>query len=193
MVEFSKQTSSLIIIRLLLLLYVAKGSTSLNLREKWMILNQVSKPCKGKPNSHAWNIQWSFQSNCLPFISTCGSVPPQATVEPYAHPMCRTYVYSATTWPYSCPLCGTYSRTSVRVRKTKLRVVGGYVHSSGRLVTRRTSYHISRHVASTFKRLTTATTHYDLIKFSSTQMGFLPKSWIIITTPSIILIVVAGM
>jgi hypothetical protein len=34
MVELFKQTSSLIIIRLLLLLYVAKGLSSLNLREK---------------------------------------------------------------------------------------------------------------------------------------------------------------
>jgi hypothetical protein len=124
MVELFKQTSFLIIIRLLLLLYVAKGSSSLNLREKRMILNRISKPYKGKPNSHAWNIQWSFRSNRLPFIPTRGSVPPQATVGPYAHPMCMTYVCSATTWPYSCPLCRMYSHTSVHVRKTKLRVVG---------------------------------------------------------------------
>jgi hypothetical protein len=51
-------------------------------------------------------------------------------------------------------------------------VVGGYVHSSGRLVTRLTAYHISRHVVSTFKRLATATTHCDLIKISSTQTGY---------------------
>jgi hypothetical protein len=183
----------LIIVRLLLLLYVAKGSSSLNLREKQTILNRISKPCKGKPNSHAWSIQWSFRSNRLPFFPTRGSVPPQATVGPYAHPMCRTYVCSATTWPYSYPLCRTYSRTSVCMQKTKLRVVGGFVHSSGWSVTRLTAYHISRHVASTFKHLTTATTHRDLIKFSSTQTGFLPRSWIRITTPSVILIVVAGM
>jgi hypothetical protein len=42
MVELFEQTSFLIIIRLLLLLYVAKGSSSLNLREKRMILNQIS-------------------------------------------------------------------------------------------------------------------------------------------------------
>jgi hypothetical protein len=42
MVELFKKTSSLIIIRLLLLLYVAKGSSSLNLREKWTILNRIS-------------------------------------------------------------------------------------------------------------------------------------------------------
>jgi hypothetical protein len=54
---FSKGIKCLIIIRLLLLLYVAKGSSSLNLHEKWTILNRISQPCKGKPNSHAWNIQ----------------------------------------------------------------------------------------------------------------------------------------
>jgi hypothetical protein len=109
MVELLKQTYSLIIIRLLLLHYVAKGSSRLNLREKRMILNRISKPCKGKPNSDAWNIQRSFRSNHLPFIPTRGSGPPQATVGPYAHPMCRTYVCSTTTWPYSCPRCETYS------------------------------------------------------------------------------------
>jgi hypothetical protein len=190
MVNLFKQTSSLIIIRLLLLLYVAKGSSSLNLYEKRTILNQISKPCKGKPNLHTWNIQWLFWSNRLPFIPTRRLVPPQATIGPYAHPMCRMYVYSVTTWPYSCPLCGTYSRTSVR-EKNQNTSGGGYVHSSSRSVTRLTAYHISRYVASTFKRLTTATTHCDLIKFSSAQTGFLPISWI--TTPSVILMVVTGM
>jgi hypothetical protein len=89
--------------------------------------------------------------------------------------MCRTYIYSATTRPYSCPLCGTYSRTLMRVRKTKLRVVGGYVHSSGRLVTRLTAYHNSRHVVSTFKHLTTTTTHCDLINFYPHRQGDLPS------------------
>jgi hypothetical protein len=41
MVELFKQTSSLITIMLLLLLYVAKGSSSLNLREKRTILNRI--------------------------------------------------------------------------------------------------------------------------------------------------------
>jgi hypothetical protein len=122
MVELLSKHHSLIIIRSLL--YVAKGSSSLNLREKRTIPNRISKPCKVKPNSHAWNIQRSFRSNSLPFIPTRGSGPPQATVGPYTHPMCRTYVCSATIWPYSCPLCGMYSRTSVHLRQTKLRVVG---------------------------------------------------------------------
>jgi hypothetical protein len=125
MVEPFRQTSSLVIIRLLLLLYVAKGSSSLDLHEKRTIQNRTFKPCKSKPNSHAWNIHRLFQSNRLPLIPTRGSVPPQAIVGRNAHPMCRTYTCSVTTWPYSYPLCGTYSRTLVHVWKTKLRVVGG--------------------------------------------------------------------
>jgi hypothetical protein len=124
MVELFKQSSSLFILRLHLLLYVAKGSSSLNLREKRTILNQFSKPCKGKPNSHAWNIQWLFRSNRLPSIPTRGSVPPQATVGPYAHQCAgRTSVarlHDRT--PFRCA-----ERTPARrcMWKTKLRVVGG--------------------------------------------------------------------
>jgi hypothetical protein len=50
-----------------------------------------------------------------------------------------------------------------------------YVHSSGRLVTRLTAFHISRHVVSTFKRLTTATTHCDLINFYQHRQGNLSR------------------
>jgi hypothetical protein len=63
---------------------------------------------------------------------------------------------------------------SVR-EKNQITSGGGYVHSSGRSDTRLTAYHISWHMASTFKRLTTGITHCDLIKFSSTQTGFLIK------------------
>jgi hypothetical protein len=149
---------------------VVEEISSLNLREKWTILNWISKTLQGKSNSHAWNIQRSFQSNRLPFIPTRGTGPPQAIVGPYAHPICKTYVCSATTWPYSYPLCRTYSRTSVRV-KNQITSGGRYVHSSGQLVTRLTAFHISRHVASTFKHLATTTTHYDLINFYRHKRG----------------------
>jgi hypothetical protein len=149
---------------------VAEGISTLNLREKRTILNQISKPCKGKPNSHAWNIQWSFRSNHLPFIPTRGTGPPQVTVGPYAYPMCRTYVCNTTTWPYSYPLCGTNSRTSVR-EKNQIMSGGRHVHSLGQLVNRLTAFHISRHVASTFKRLVTTTTHCDLINFYQHRQG----------------------
>jgi hypothetical protein len=55
--------------------------------------------------------------------------------------------------------------------KNQIMSGGRYVHSSGRLVTRLIAFHISRHVASTFKRLTTATTHYDLINFYQHRRG----------------------
>jgi hypothetical protein len=41
----------------------------------------------------------------------------------------------------------------------------------GRLVTRLTAYHISRHVASTFKRLATTTIICDLINFYRNRQG----------------------
>jgi hypothetical protein len=50
---------------------------------------------------------------------------------------------------------------------------GRYVHLPGRLVTRPTAYHISRHVASTFKRLTTATTHCDLSQIHQHRRGII--------------------
>jgi hypothetical protein len=50
---------------------------------------------------------------------------------------------------------------------------GRYVDSSGRLVTRLTAYHISRHVASTFKRLTTATAHCDLNQNHQLRRGII--------------------
>jgi hypothetical protein len=57
-----------LIIVLLLLLYVAKGSSSLNLREKWTILNRIS-PLQGKPNSHAWNIEKTISKHPFAFHS----------------------------------------------------------------------------------------------------------------------------
>jgi hypothetical protein len=47
MVELSQQTPSFIIIKLLLLLYVAKGSSSLNLREKRTIPELNFKTLQG--------------------------------------------------------------------------------------------------------------------------------------------------
>jgi hypothetical protein len=49
-----------------------------------------------------------------------------------------------------------------------------HVHLPGHSGTRLTAYHISRHVASTFKRLATTTTHCDLINFYQHRRGKLP-------------------
>jgi hypothetical protein len=128
------------------------------------------QPCKGKPNSHAWNIQRLFRSNRLPFIPGRGTGPPQATVGPYAHQLCNTYVCSATTWPYSCPQCGMHSRTSVH-EKNQITSGGRYVHLPADWLLGLPLYHISQHVASTFKRLATTTTRCDLNNFYQNRQG----------------------
>jgi hypothetical protein len=105
--------------------------------------------------------------------------------------VCRTYGCSATTTRTpGCP-CNTYSHMSNRVtRRTKIRVVGGMSTCRGRSVTRLTTYHISRHVASTFKRLATTTTHFNLKAFIKTdRVNF--QVMIQHMTLSVILIVVA--
>jgi hypothetical protein len=132
-----------------------------------MILNQISR-LQGKPNSHAWNIQRSFRSNRFSHIPGYGSGPPRATAGPYAHQLCRTYVCSATTWSYSCLLCRMHSHTLVRVynrnqnNRVAIQVLGLPL------------YQITRHVASTFKRLATTTTHCDLNNFYRNRQGKTP-------------------
>jgi hypothetical protein len=77
-------------------------------------------------------------------------------------------------------------RTPARrcVRKTKLRVVGGMSTCRADWLLGLPLYHISRYVASTFKRLATTTTHYDLNNFYQNRQGKPPGL-------SIILIVIA--
>jgi hypothetical protein len=64
------------------------------------------------------------------------------------------------------------------------------VHLPGHSGTRLTAYHISRYVASTFKRLATTTTHFDLKTFIQNIKG---KLQVVLQhmTISIILIMVA--
>jgi hypothetical protein len=57
------------------------------------------------------------------------------------------------------------------MRKTKLRVVGGMSTPRADWLLGLLLYHISRHVASTFKRLATTTTHCDLINFYQHKWG----------------------
>jgi hypothetical protein len=135
-----------------------------------MILNRIST-LQGKPNTHAWNIQRSFRSNRLPLIPGRGSGPPQATVGPYAHQLCRTYVCSATTRS-RIPIClAEYTPARRCMRKTKLRVVGGMSTCRADWLLGLLLYHISRHVASTFKRLATTTTPFDLNHFYQNRQG----------------------
>jgi hypothetical protein len=74
------------------------------------------------------------------------------------------------------PVC-CMKRTPARrcVRKTKLRVVGGMSTPRADWLLGLPLYHISRHVASTFKCLATTTTHCDLINFYQHKRGKLPS------------------
>jgi hypothetical protein len=103
---------------------VAEGISSLNLREKWTILNRIST-LQGKPNTHAWNIHRLFQSNHLPFIPDRG----QATtsgLQDRTHTKCAGHTFVARLQnPYSCLSRRTYSHRSVREKNQINRVVGG--------------------------------------------------------------------
>jgi hypothetical protein len=57
------------------------------------------------------------------------------------------------------------------MRKTKLRAVGGMSTCRADWLLGLPLYHISRHVASTFKRLTTTTTRCDLNNFDQNRQG----------------------
>jgi hypothetical protein len=57
------------------------------------------------------------------------------------------------------------------VRKTKLQVVGGMSTCRADWLLGLPLYHISRHVASTFKRLATTTTYCDLNNFYQNRQG----------------------
>jgi hypothetical protein len=90
--------------------------------------------------------------------------------------------------PYSWLPSNTYSYTSNQVTKRSKYMWWGVCPLLGRLATRLTAYHILQHVASTFKCLTTATTHCDLIHFNNTD-GVSSQTWYSLKFPSVILIV----
>jgi hypothetical protein len=156
MVKSFKQASSLITIRLLLLLYVAKGSSSLNLREKRTI-----------PESN-FNLARVNLTHMLGTSNDCS----EATVclsfrlvdqihhkrlQDHTHIQCagrtslarlhdRTPVHLCETYAESVRDCRTYSHPLRNVLphvgacvKNQITSGGRYVHSSGRLVTRLTA------------------------------------------------------
>jgi hypothetical protein len=87
--------------------------------------------------------------------------------------LCETYAYSVHDCrTYSHPLRNVLPHISA-CAKNQITSGARYIHSSGRLVSRLTAYHISRHVVSTFKRLTTATTHCDLSQIHQHRRGII--------------------
>jgi hypothetical protein len=120
---------------------------------------------QGKPNTHAWNTNRAFRRNRFPHIPGYGSGPPQATAGLYAHQLCRTYVCSATTkLVFLSAMQNVLPHVSACKHKIKVEW-WKRVHLPDHSGTRLTAYHISRYVASTFKRLATTTTCCDLIHF----------------------------
>jgi hypothetical protein len=86
----------------------------------------------------------------------------------------RTYVCSATTKTvFLSALQNVLPHVGACIHNVKSSG-GRYVHLPGRLVTRLTAYHISRHVASTFKNLATTTKHFGLKTFHQNRQGKLP-------------------
>jgi hypothetical protein len=88
--------------------------------------------------------------------------------------MCRTYVCSATTKPvFLSALQNVLPHVGVCEHKIKVEW-WRQVHLPGQSGTRLTAYHISRHVASTFKSLATTTKHFGLKTFHRNRQGKLP-------------------
>jgi hypothetical protein len=110
---------------LLLLLYVAKESSSLNLREKWMILNRIS-PLQGKPNSHAWNIEKIVPKQPFAFHSRswirstpsdCKTIRTSNVQDVSLQRYCMTVLLVS--------LQHVFSHVEVNNQKNQIRVVGG--------------------------------------------------------------------
>jgi hypothetical protein len=152
--------------------------------DSWIEFHNLARD----PNSHARKL--SFLGNHSPHILGHGSGPPQATAGSYAHPFSRTYVYSTTIWPYSYLLCRTYSHTSVHVCNKNHNSSGGVSPLAEPI--RYKAYRVPylRYVASTFKHLTTTTTHCGLIKLINTD-GVPFQIRVLHTIQSVILIVIA--
>jgi hypothetical protein len=95
-------------------------------------------------------------------------------LQDHTHIQCagRTSVVRLHDHTPGCPATRIPTRRSEQPEKPNTSG-GRYVHLRGRLVTRLTAYHISRHVASTFKRLTTATTHCVLSQIHQHRRGII--------------------
>jgi hypothetical protein len=160
-------------------------SISTRNRRFWIEFHNLARD----PNSHVQKL--NFPNNRSHHIPGYGSGPPQVTVGPYTHPMCRTYVYSVTVWPYPCLLCRTYSHTSVRVcNKNQSIEWWRQVHLPGQSRIRLTAYHIYGMwlvLSNTWPQLPHTTT---LSIFINTD-GVTFQVMILHMTPSIVLIVTA--
>jgi hypothetical protein len=151
---------------------VTKGSSSLNLREKQTILNRISNLARvnlthtlGTPKGH------SEATVCLLFRLVDQSHHKRLQDHTHFQSAGRTPVARLHDRTPGCP-CNTYSYTSNRVTgRTKIRVVGGMSTPQADWLLGLPLTQNSRHVVSTFNRLTPITTHCDLIKIQQHRRG----------------------
>ena len=138
-----------------LLLYVAKVfKQSHTVRSGRFESNFLT--LQGKPNSH---VTCNFRRHIFPFFPGCGTGSPSST----------------TKYDDSAPACARM-RNDVQRKWKESPLAGPIKYSAYRLP-------YSRHVASTFKRLTTTTTHRGLIDFWLNRRGITST-----TTPPVNLI-----
>src|SRR6185436_5889319 len=118
-------------------------------RERRTILNRIST-WPGEPRPHAWGSTSLPPTLQFPFLSS-----------PWIRVTLPDY--------RARRLCTRTSRQNINPTSTK-RVNGRSTRRSNQVL-KLTDYHISRHVASTFKRLTKYATHRDLNSFSLHRWG----------------------
>ena len=105
----------------------------------------------GRPNTHAWGSTSRFAHATFPlsFRVVDQGHPPRLQES--------TPRYGAGSWAFLHPHVAAWEQRS--------KMVGSMFQPQCNPVLKLTDYHISRHVVSTFKRLTTTTTHRGLITF----------------------------
>jgi hypothetical protein len=143
---------------------VVKGISSLNISEKRTILNRI-QPCKVNLTHTLGTFNDCSEATvCLSF-----RVVEQATtsdLQDRTHTNCAGHTSVARLQNlYSYLPCRMYSHTSVHEKNQINRVVEGMSTCRADWLLGLPLYHISRYVASTFKRLATTTTHFDLNHF----------------------------
>ena len=105
----------------------------------------------GRPNTHAWGSTSRFAHATFPlsFRVVDQGHPPRLQES--------TPRYDAGSWAFLHPHVAAWEQHS--------KTVGSMFRPRFNSVLKLTDYHISRHVVSTFKRLTTTTTHCGLTHF----------------------------
>jgi hypothetical protein len=149
---------------------VAEGISSLNLYEKWTILNRISTPCKANL-THTLGTSTDSSKVTVYLSFRLMEQGHHKRLKDRTHTNCAGHTSVAWLHDHTPVCCAERSPTGRCVRKTKLQVVRGMSTPRADWLLGLPLYHISRPVASTFKRLATTITHCDLINFYQHRQG----------------------